>query len=118
MSFGLGLAGLGVATDAQAHPGPFPQWCPGDNWDPGWGNNWDWNHCHDWRAAPAVGDRGPVGRRLPVVGARVDPVGRRRPRLASLIPQGHAIQTRPADIRRARSRQVLSRGPSMIPSAA
>ncbi|WP_156655970.1 hypothetical protein [Mycobacterium sp. 852002-51971_SCH5477799-a] len=46
---GLGLAGLGVATEAQAHPGPFPQWCPGEWWDPGWGNNWDWNNCHDWR---------------------------------------------------------------------
>ncbi|MCV7353164.1 hypothetical protein [Mycobacterium parmense] len=61
MSFGLGLAGLGVATDAQAHPGPFPQWCPGDNWDPGWGNNWDWNHCHDWRGGPGGWDRGPGG---------------------------------------------------------
>lgn len=37
---GLGLAGLGIATQAQAHPGPFPQWCPGEFWDPGWGNNW------------------------------------------------------------------------------
>ncbi|MGE2817686.1 hypothetical protein ACQI5H_21475 [Mycobacterium heidelbergense] len=49
---GLGLAGLGAATDVQAQPGPFPQWCPGEFWDPGWGNNWDWNNCHDWRAAP------------------------------------------------------------------
>jgi hypothetical protein len=36
MAAGLGLAGLGVAADAQAQPGPFPQWCPGDFWDPGW----------------------------------------------------------------------------------
>jgi hypothetical protein len=43
---GLGLAGL-AATDAQAQPGPFPQWCPGDYWDQGWGNNWDWGRCHD-----------------------------------------------------------------------
>ncbi|CPR10570.1 Secreted protein antigen [Mycobacterium bohemicum DSM 44277] len=48
----MGLAGLGVAAEAQAHPGPFPQWCPGDYWDPGWGNNWDWNNCHDWRGGP------------------------------------------------------------------
>ncbi|HUH69130.1 MAG TPA: hypothetical protein VLZ05_09760 [Mycobacterium sp.] len=54
MIVGLGLAGLGVATEAQAQPGPFPQWCPGDFWDPGWGDNWDAWHCHDnWR------DRGP-----------------------------------------------------------
>jgi hypothetical protein len=38
---GLGLAGLGAATDAQAQPGPFPQWCPRDFWDPVWGPNWD-----------------------------------------------------------------------------
>ncbi|HZC51333.1 MAG TPA: hypothetical protein VE441_02375 [Mycobacterium sp.] len=49
---GMGLAGLGAATDVQAQPGPFPQWCPGEFWDPGWGNNWDWNNCHDWRAGP------------------------------------------------------------------
>jgi hypothetical protein len=49
MIIGLGLAGLGVAHEAQAQPGPFPQWCPGEFWDPGWGNNWDWNNCHDWR---------------------------------------------------------------------
>ncbi|OMC49974.1 hypothetical protein A5744_02670 [Mycobacterium sp. IS-1264] len=52
MIVGLGLAGLGAAIEAQAQPGPFPQWCPGEFWDPGWGNNWDWNNCHDWRAAP------------------------------------------------------------------
>jgi hypothetical protein len=44
---GLGLGGLAIATEAQAHPGPFPSWCPGDNWDPGWGQNWDWGGCHD-----------------------------------------------------------------------
>src|SRR6202161_1946276 len=44
---GLGLVGLGAATDAQAQPGPFPQWCPGEFWDPGWGNNWDMGGCHD-----------------------------------------------------------------------
>src|ERR1700722_2152079 len=41
MAAGLGLAGLGVATEAQAQVGPVPQWCPGDFWDPGSGNNWD-----------------------------------------------------------------------------
>jgi hypothetical protein len=47
---GLGLSGLGAATEAQARPGPFPRWCPGDFWDPGWGPNWDWGGCHDsWR---------------------------------------------------------------------
>ena len=47
---GLGLAGLGDATEAQAQPGPLPRWCPGDFWDPGWGPNWDWGNCHDnWR---------------------------------------------------------------------
>lgn len=46
---GLGLVGLGAATGAQAHVGPFPNyhWCPGQQWDPGWGNNWEWNACHD-----------------------------------------------------------------------
>lgn len=46
---GLGLAGLGVATIAEAQPRPFPEyhWCPGEWWDPGWGNNWDWGRCHD-----------------------------------------------------------------------
>lgn len=61
MVAGLGLAGLGVATDAQAQPGPFPQWCPGDYWDPGWGDNWDGGRCHDnWRGP---GDRGGFGDR-------------------------------------------------------
>lgn len=64
---GLGLAGLGIATQAQAHPGPFPQWCPGEFWDPGWGNNWDWNNCHDWRGGPP--------RRLRVRRARHPEVG-------------------------------------------
>jgi hypothetical protein len=52
MIVGLGLAGLGVATEAQAQRGPFPQWCPGEFWDPGWGNNWDWGRCHDWQGGP------------------------------------------------------------------
>jgi len=47
---GLGLAGLGLASGAaQADIGPVPlyHWCPGDNWDPGWGGNWDQGNCHD-----------------------------------------------------------------------
>lgn len=32
---------------AQAQPGPFPQWCPGEFWDPIWGGNPDGGHCHD-----------------------------------------------------------------------
>jgi hypothetical protein len=46
---GLGLAGLGAASVAEAYPGPMPDyhWCPGQFWDPGWGNNWDWGRCHD-----------------------------------------------------------------------
>jgi hypothetical protein len=46
---GLGLAGLGAASVAEAYPGPMPDyhWCPGQFWDQGWGNNWDWGRCHD-----------------------------------------------------------------------
>jgi hypothetical protein len=49
---GLGLAGLGAASVAGALPGPggpLPDyhWCPGQWWDPGWGNNWDFGRCHD-----------------------------------------------------------------------
>jgi hypothetical protein len=44
---GMGLAGIAVATDAHAQPGPLPTWCPGDWWDPGWGDNWDRGGCHD-----------------------------------------------------------------------
>jgi hypothetical protein len=49
MAAGLGLAGLGAAPAAHAQPGPVPDyhWCPGDRWDPGWGNNWDAGTCHD-----------------------------------------------------------------------
>ena len=46
---GLGFAGLGAASVAEAVPGPFPayHWCPGQFWDPGCGNNWDFGRCHD-----------------------------------------------------------------------
>lgn len=49
MTAGLGLAGLGIATVANAEPAPFPDyhWCPGESYDPGWGPNWDDNECHD-----------------------------------------------------------------------
>jgi len=49
---GLALSALGLAFPAQAAPSPAPtfhyHWCPGDNWNPAWGNNWNWNQCHDW----------------------------------------------------------------------
>jgi hypothetical protein len=52
LAAGLGLAGLATAIEVEAQPGPFPTWCPGDFWDPGWGNNWDGGGCHDnWRGA-------------------------------------------------------------------
>jgi hypothetical protein len=50
VSAGLGLAAFGLATGtAGAQPvfAPEYQWCPGDFWDPGWGDNWDWGVCHD-----------------------------------------------------------------------
>ena len=52
LATGLGLAGLGAASVAHALPGPIGpvrdyHWCPGQCWDPGWGNNWDWGRCHD-----------------------------------------------------------------------
>lgn len=42
-STGLGLAGLGAAAVAEAQPAPLPEypWCPGQLWDPQWGDNWD-----------------------------------------------------------------------------
>ncbi|MFZ0718666.1 hypothetical protein [Mycobacterium sp.] len=59
---GLGLAGLAGSSDAQAQPGPLPQWCPGEFWDPGWGDNWDNRGCHDnFRAGGPGWDRGGPG---------------------------------------------------------
>jgi hypothetical protein len=54
--FGLGLAGNPVARSA-----PSSHWCPGDQWDPGWGRvaNWDWHQCHDWQHPG--GPFGPAG---------------------------------------------------------
>ena len=55
----LGLAVLEDPAQAQARPGPFPQWCPGDFWDSGWGDNWDQIECHaDGQAAPQSGGPG------------------------------------------------------------
>lgn len=62
MIMGLGIVGVGAATDAHAQPGPFPKWCPGDFWDPGWGNNWDMFHCHGGPGGPGdPGGPGPGG---------------------------------------------------------
>lgn len=48
-SAGLGLAGLGVSAVAAAQPSPAPDyhWCPGQLWDPQWGDNWDQTRCHE-----------------------------------------------------------------------
>ena len=65
-SGGLALSALGLACSAQAAPFPAPtyhyHWCPGDRWDPGWGNNANWGGCHDWddNYAPAGWAGAPV----------------------------------------------------------
>jgi hypothetical protein len=78
---GLGLAGVGAASIVEAQPmAPLPDyhWCPGEFWDPGWGNNWDGGRCHDdgffdgeprdgghwhgqgpWQGGPGWDNRGP-----------------------------------------------------------
>ncbi len=46
----LGFAGFGASmgiADAQVGSLPEYHWCPGQNFDPGWGDNWDPNVCHD-----------------------------------------------------------------------
>ena len=71
---GLAVSAFGLAGGpdpwAQAAPAPMPDnhWCPGDNWDPAWGNNynWNWNQCHDWQAparqgAGGMSQGGPAG---------------------------------------------------------
>jgi hypothetical protein len=50
---GVALSTLGVTSGvAQAAPPPAPMyqhhWCPGDQWDPGWGPYQNWNSCRDW----------------------------------------------------------------------
>ncbi|MDA3662424.1 hypothetical protein PFJ02_10190 [Mycobacterium xenopi] len=49
ITVGWWLTGLGAAAVAGAQAPPFPayHWCPGDYWDPSWGDNWDWDRCHD-----------------------------------------------------------------------
>ena len=89
---------MGAASIAEAQPaGPLPDyhWCPGQFYDPGWGNNWDWNRCHDdfyfdgeprdqghwhgpggWHPAAPAWDRPWPGRpRLPRRATRVAPAG-------------------------------------------
>jgi hypothetical protein len=47
---GVGVFGFGPGTGvAQAAPefAPVYHWCPGDQWDPSWGDNWEWGACHD-----------------------------------------------------------------------
>lgn len=61
LAAGLGLAGLATAIEVQAQPGPLPTWCPGDFWDPGWGNNWDGGGCHDNFRPGWGGPGGPQG---------------------------------------------------------
>ena len=66
-SGGLALSAFGMAGGpdirAEAAPVPAPSyhWCPGDQWDPVWGNNWDVNHCHDWQGAGGQAQGGPAG---------------------------------------------------------
>ncbi|MCK8643280.1 hypothetical protein [Mycobacterium colombiense] len=50
---GLAMSALGLSTGtAAAAPPPPPMyhhhWCPGDQWDPGWGPYQNWNNCRDW----------------------------------------------------------------------
>ena len=64
---GLALTGLGLAAGVAqaAPPAPAPMyhhhWCPGDQWDPGWGPYGNWNACRDWDDAvgPAAWQGGP-----------------------------------------------------------
>lgn len=50
---GMAAAALGLTSGtAQAAPPPAPayhhHWCPGQQWDPGWGPYQNWNNCRDW----------------------------------------------------------------------
>jgi hypothetical protein len=71
---GLGLAGLGTAAEAQAQPGPIPQWCAGPFFDNGFVGIWDRSGCHDIFRGPGPdrggdGDRGHDGGGLVSLGA-------------------------------------------------
>ncbi len=53
MAGGLASSGLGLGSGtAAAAPPPAPayhhHWCPGDQWNQGYGNNPNWNACRDW----------------------------------------------------------------------
>lgn len=41
----LALSALGLAggPHAQAAPAPTDHWCPGEPWNPAWGNVLDWD---------------------------------------------------------------------------
>ena len=70
----LALAGLAFPTQAQASPGPFPQWCPGDDWDPGWGANWNQYSCHaDGSGGPQAVDPDFPGEATPQDADQSDP---------------------------------------------
>jgi hypothetical protein len=50
---GVAFSTLGLAAGtAHAAPPPAPMyhhhWCPGDQWDQGWGPYQNWNSCRDW----------------------------------------------------------------------
>ncbi|OOK78663.1 hypothetical protein BZL30_1823 [Mycobacterium kansasii] len=96
---------MAVAPEIQAAPAPVPQWwCPGDFWDPGWGNNWDWNNCHDnWRGPGPNPNGGPgwglgraeaAGRARPCWTCRTTRIWKRRPRGRALT-RGYPAAIRP-----------------------
>lgn len=60
---GVGLALATFGLPAQAAPAPSNHWCPGDQWNPGWGQayDWDWGQCHDWQGAAGPAGFGPWG---------------------------------------------------------
>ncbi len=62
---GIAASMLGLASGtAQAAPHQAPMshhhWCPGDQWNPGWGPYQNWNNCRDWD-----GNYGPAGYNAP-----------------------------------------------------
>jgi len=71
---GMAAAALGLTSGiAQAAPPPAPvyhqHWCPGDQWDQGWGPYQNWNNCRDWDDNYG----GPVGYGAPPPWARPMP---------------------------------------------
>ena len=73
----MALSALGLTSGtAQAAPAPAPMyhhhWCPGDQWDNGWGPYQNWNNCRDWDdnyGGPAGYGPGGPGYRCAAVGA-------------------------------------------------